>query len=110
MFVDFLERGEGRKREREGERNINWLLPTCALAGDRTGNPGMCPDWEPNPGPFGFQDDAQPTGLHQPGCLSAFQMKETQPSSHTPGSAGHGLSALCWGPWGSGCWNTCPGL
>ena len=39
----YLERGEGREKERE--RNINvWLLLVRALAC----NPGMCPDWESN--------------------------------------------------------------
>ena len=55
----FLERGEGREKERE--RNINvwkihqlvasWMPPTEDLAH----NPGMYPDWELNQEPFGLQ-------------------------------------------------------
>ena len=43
-FVLFLfsERGEGREKERE--RNIDWLPFTCAPTRDGTHNPGTCPD------------------------------------------------------------------
>ena len=41
----FLERGEGREKERE--RNINvWLPLNIPPTGDLARNPGMCPDWE----------------------------------------------------------------
>ena len=53
MFIDFRE----GKEERE-ERNIDQLPLTCALTTDRTCNPGMCPDRESNPQPFGLWDDA----------------------------------------------------
>ena len=56
FIVDFLylllERGEGRKKERE--RNINvqeiqQMVTSCTLsAGDLARNAGMCPDWESN--------------------------------------------------------------
>ena len=42
----FLERGEGRERERE--RNMDLLFLVHAPTGDRTCNPGLCPDWESN--------------------------------------------------------------
>ena len=40
-----------RGRQREilmGERNIDQLLPTCTLTGDRTHNTGMCLDQKSN--------------------------------------------------------------
>ena len=41
----FLERWEGREKERE--KNINvWLPLTCPSLGDLARNPGMRPDWE----------------------------------------------------------------
>ena len=62
FFKLFLERGEGREKERE--RNVNvWLPPT----GDLACNPGMCPDWKSNGWPFGLQDGTQSTEPHQPG-------------------------------------------
>ena len=46
-FILFLERGEGREKERE--RNINeWLPLTCPPIGDPARNPGMRPDQESN--------------------------------------------------------------
>ena len=53
----FLERGEGMEREREQERNIDWLPIVHVQTGNSTGNIGMCPDWESNPWPFSLQDD-----------------------------------------------------
>ena len=38
----FLERGEGREKERK--RNINCLPLVCVPTGDQTLNLGMCPD------------------------------------------------------------------
>ena len=48
--------------------------------GDRTHNPGMCPDLELNWQPFALQDDAQPTELHQPGpyVYDLLQQKYTK--------------------------------
>ena len=40
------------------ERNIDWLPVACALAGDQTYNPGMCPDQELNLQSFILWDDA----------------------------------------------------
>ena len=70
MFIDFkqflklclfLERG---KREKERESNINMQDTSDSVAscppptGDLACNPGMCPDWESNPQPFGAPDNA----------------------------------------------------
>ena len=65
-MYSFLERGEGRGKERD--RNISvWLPvhhpPTEGLAR----NPGRCPDWESNWQPFGSQARDQSTAPHQPG-------------------------------------------
>ena len=49
------------------ERNIDWLPLLCALTGDWTCNPGMCPDQESNWRPFTLQDEAQLTEPHQSG-------------------------------------------
>ena len=40
--------------------------------GDLACNPGMCPDWESNPGPFSSQASTQSTEPYQPG--NAFYM------------------------------------
>ena len=62
----FLERGE--RREEERERNINvWLPLTRPLLGDLAWNPGLCPDRESNPQPFGSKAGTQSTEPHQPG-------------------------------------------
>ena len=62
----FLDRGEGREKERE--RNINVWLPLAHSApGNWAHNPGMFPDWESNQQPFGLQASAHSTGPHQPG-------------------------------------------
>ena len=69
----FLERGEGKEKDRE--RNISegkthgsvasHTLPTGELAH----NPGMCPHWESTQQPFGPQAGTQSTEPHQPGIF-----------------------------------------
>ena len=55
----FLERGEGREKERE--RNISvWLPLTWPPTRNLAYNPGMCPDWESNLRPFGLQPTLNP--------------------------------------------------
>ena len=47
--------------------------PPCTTPhGDLAHNPGMCPDWESNQGPFASQASAQSTEPHQPGPNSGF--------------------------------------
>ena len=58
-----------RERTKEGERRRNIDVrekrqSLYALTGDRTRNPGMCPDWESHWGPFAVQNNAQPTEPH----------------------------------------------
>ena len=63
----FLERGEGREKERE--RNINVCLPLAHHSPTRNSacNPGMCPYWELNQQPSSSQAGTQSTEPHQPG-------------------------------------------
>ena len=63
----FLERG--REEEREGEKHQYVGASRMPRTGDLACNPGMCPDWEMNPQPFGFQVCTQSTELHQPGLI-----------------------------------------
>ena len=72
----FLDRGEGREKERE--RNIDvqevhqWVASCMLPTGDLAHNPGMCPDWEPNQQPFGSQGDTQSAQPHQSGQKKHF--------------------------------------
>ena len=63
FVFDFWERV--REGEREGKKNIDWLLSICT-SGDQTWL-GMCPDQESNWRPFSSWDDVQLTEPHQPG-------------------------------------------
>ena len=63
----FLERGEGREKERK-RKKLQCVIVSCAPpTGDLAHNPGMCPDWELNQQPFALQACTQSTELHQPG-------------------------------------------
>ena len=61
----FLERGEGREKERR--RNINVWLPLACR--DLARNPGICPDWELKRWPLVSQVGTQSTEPHQPGLF-----------------------------------------
>ena len=67
----FLEREEGREKERE--RNVDQLPLTCASNEEQTHNFGTCPDRELSWQPFALQDDTQLAELHQPGLLVDFE-------------------------------------
>ena len=72
IFYLFLERGERRKEQREGNIGVWGNPPIVCLTlptGDLVCNPGMCPDWELNQQPFGPQAGAQSTKPHQPGTF-----------------------------------------
>ena len=58
----FLERGEGREKERERHQCVvaSCVPPTRDLAC----NPGMCPDWELNWQPFASQFGVQSSAPH----------------------------------------------
>ena len=49
----FLERG--REGKREGEEHQCVIAFHVSPTGDLASNPGMCPDWKSNQGPFGSQ-------------------------------------------------------
>ena len=59
----FLERGEGREKERERYINV-WLPLAHPLLGTWPTTQAMCPDWELNQRPF---VSAQSTEPHQSG-------------------------------------------
>ena len=61
-----LERGKGRKREKE--RNIGWLALIWALTGDEP-TPGMYLNWESNPWPSSLQEMFQPLSHIRQGCV-----------------------------------------
>ena len=67
-FCLFIPRERGG-REKERERNIDQLPLVCAPTGDRTRNPGVCPDRESNLGAFGLMDDTHPTEPRRSGLL-----------------------------------------
>ena len=46
---------------RKGEKHQCVVASHAPPTGDLTCNPGMCPDWESNWGPFGSQAGAQST-------------------------------------------------
>ena len=64
LFIYFLERGEGRERERERNIDVRGKHRLAAICmcpdptGDRTQNPGMCPNQESSWQPFGLPHDA----------------------------------------------------
>ena len=73
-----------RQREREGEkerekhqctREIHQSVASrMPLTGCLACNPGMCPDWELNQQPVGFQPGTQSTEPHQPGLFSFLKL------------------------------------
>ena len=60
----FLERG--REEEKDGEEHQCVVASCVHLTGDLAYNSGMCPDWELNRWPFGWQASTQSTEPHQP--------------------------------------------
>ena len=64
LFIYFEREGKG---EREEEKHQCVLASHVPPTGDLACNPGMCPDWELNQRPFGWQVGTQSTEPHQPG-------------------------------------------
>ena len=65
-FIYLFFRERGREREREGEKHQCVVTSHVPLTGYMARNPGMCPDWESKPQPFGSQAQAQSSEIHQP--------------------------------------------
>ena len=67
----FLERREGREKEREGEREGGThqcvVVSGAPPAGDLVLNLDLSPDWESNQRPSDSQASSQSTEPHQPG-------------------------------------------
>ena len=78
IFNLFIYRVRGREGEREGEKHHRVVASSTPPTGDLAHNPGMCPDWGSNMGPFGLQAGAQSTEPHQPGPHNLF----IPPESH----------------------------
>ena len=77
----FLDRGEGREKEREKHQCV--VASGVPLTGDLARNPGMCPDWELNQQPLGLQAGAQSTEPHQLGKAKDYIfLKKDKSSSH----------------------------
>ena len=70
----FIFRKRGREGDREGEKH-QLVASHIPPDGDLAHNPGMCPDWESNQRPFGFQAGAQSTEPHQPGLDIDFHFE-----------------------------------
>ena len=70
----FIERGEGR--EREGKKQQCVVASHTPPTGDLAHNPGMCPDWESNRRPFGFQAGTQSIEPHHPGLMDVSYIKK----------------------------------
>ena len=63
----FLERGEGKEKEEEKHQCV--VASLAPPTGDLACNLVICPEWESNRQPFGFQAGAESTELHKPGLL-----------------------------------------
>lgn len=75
MLLLILERkGEEKERERsiDVREEQQTLPPVHASNGDETSNPGMNPDLEVNPQPFGAPDNAPTNCTTWPGLRVSF--------------------------------------
>ena len=55
-----------------------WVASRAPPTGDLACNPGMCPDWESNPQPFGLQAGTQSTEPHQSGWVCFYHNKNKE--------------------------------
>ncbi|KAM5336583.1 malonyl-CoA-acyl carrier protein transacylase, mitochondrial isoform 4-T4 [Glossophaga mutica] len=79
VFAGAMEFSEERKGGRK--RNSSWFTIVRTRTRDQTCNLGMCPDQEPNWGPFGYGMTLQPTAPHWPGLTWVFKVSK---STHVP--------------------------
>ena len=98
-FICFLERGEGKEKERQRHISV-WVPLTPSLLGTWPETQTCALDWESNQRPFDSQACTQSTELHQPGLtFNIFMEAETLKGRHawapTPKpSGGHGCVFL----------------
>ena len=78
LFIYFYREG---KERREGEKHQCVVSPHMPPTGVLACNPGMCPDWESNWWPFGWQACTQSIKLHQPGCETVLWKICRKPNS-----------------------------
>ena len=69
-FYLFIFRDSGREGEREEEKYQCVVASCTPHAEDLACNPGMCPDWESNQQPYGFQSALKPLSYTSQGPLS----------------------------------------
>ena len=72
LKILFIFREWGRKGE-SGRETSMCVCFSCVPYWDLACNPGLCPDWESNQGPFDLQDDIQSAEPHQPRLYQAFK-------------------------------------
>ena len=74
LFIYFREKG------REGERGRETLIGCLSHDPNQElgPQPGMCPDWDSNQQPFGWQAGTQSTEPHQPGRGAIFLTTRTK--------------------------------
>ena len=81
LFIYFLERGEGREKEKERNINVREIHQSVAShtcpAGGPSCDPGRWPDWELNWQPFGSQAGAQSSEPYQPGLKYIYNERKT---------------------------------
>ena len=70
-------REKGREGEREGEKHQCVVTSHAPPTGDLACNPGLCPDWELNWGPFGSQASTESIEPHQSGNSSYHPFTKT---------------------------------
>ena len=87
LLIYFLEKGEGRGKERERNSDVREKHQSVASRTSPSGvlayNPGMCPSWESNHQPFGLRDVAQPIEPHQSGLLIDFRERNRKGKRET---------------------------
>ena len=71
LFI-YFQRERVREGKREGEKHQRVVAFCMPPTGDLACNSGLCPDWELNLRPFGFQAGIQSTASQRPGLTGEF--------------------------------------